>query len=287
MGSSRPATTSTGPSAGSSPDSGHRPRRAWTTLGRVNALGMATAAGLLAVWELAVRSGLLAYRYLPAPSAILESFGPLVVSGELPANLAHTLAVTLTGWIVAAVVGIGLGALLGLSTVAYRYSITSFEVVRAVPPITLVPAAVLVFGFSMSMELAVVFYAGAWPLLMNTLGGVRAVPAELREVARMLRMGRLAVLRKIVLPAALPYVAVGLRLALTMCLVLAVVAEMVGNPEGLGRALIRARQALQPEQMFAYVVTTGLLGVALNAAFRGAARVVLPATESGTEGGSW
>jgi ABC-type nitrate/sulfonate/bicarbonate transport system permease component len=247
---------------------------------------LATAAGLVAVWELAVRTGLADYQSLPAPTAVLASFGPLIASGELPAHLAHTLTVTLAGWVAAAVIGVSFGVLLGLSATAYRYSLTSFEVVRAVPPVALVPAAVLIFGFSVSMELVLVVYAGAWPLLLNTLGGVRAVPAERFDVAAMLRLPRLAAIRKIVLPAALPEIVVGLRLALSMCLVLAVVAEMVGNPEGLGRALVRARQALQPEQMLAYVVTAGVLGVVLNAGFRAAARAVLPTTETGEGAGA-
>lgn len=286
MASSQPATPSTMPSAGPAPSAGRARRGARAALARVNGPGVATALGLAAVWEAAVRTGLADYQYLPAPTGILASFGPLVASGELLANLSHTLTVTLLGWVAAAVIGVGFGVLLGLSGTAYRYSMTSFEVVRAVPPVALVPAAVLIFGFSVSMELAVVVYAGAWPLLVNTLGGVRGVPGELYDVARMLRMPRLAVIRKIVVPAALPAITVGLRLALTMCLVLAVVAEMVGNPEGLGRAIVRARSALQPEQMFAYVVTAGILGVALNGAFRAAARAVLPLTDEGGQVGA-
>lgn len=251
---------------------------------RVNVVGLVTALGLTSLWEAAVRSGLLTYQYLPAPTAVARSLNGLLASGVLPADLAHTVTVTLVGWVAAAVVGIGLGTLLGLSGTAYRYSITSFEVVRAVPPITLVPAALLIFGFSVSMELVIVVYAGAWPLLMNTLGGVRGVPDELIDVARMLRMPHTTVIRKILLPAALPSIVVGLRLALSFCLVLAVVAEMVGNPAGLGNGLISAQLAIQPERMFAYVLATGVLGIALNASFRAVAARFLPASDTAEEG---
>lgn len=278
MRSSRPATRSTKRSVGSGADA---------LLSRVNGYGLLTAAGLATLWEGAVRSGMLTYQYLPPPTDILASSGELLTSGELPAALLHTLAVTLGGWLAATVVGVSLGTLLGLSHTVYRHSMTSFEVIRAIPPITLVPAALLIFGFSVSMELVIVVYAGAWPLLMNTLGGVRGVPTELLDTARMLRMPRATVLRKIILPSAIPSIVVGLRLALSLCLVLAVVAEMVGNPAGLGHGLISAQQGIQPEHMFAYVLATGVLGIALNGAFRAATSAVLTASRTTEQAQAW
>lgn len=256
------------------------PRR-W--INRINWPGLFTPALLGTVWEGAVRSSLLDYEYLPAPSAIARGAVPLVSSGELVPNVVHTLLVTLVGWSFACVLGFSLGLLLGLSPTAYRWSMTSFEVTKAIPPIAFVPATLLIFGFSLRMELVIVVYAGVWPVLINTIGGVRGVPGELLEVGRMLRMSRLATIRKLIVPAALPDVTVGLRLALSLCLVLAVVAEMVGNPAGLGHALVRAQQALQPEKMFAYVVSAGLLGVVLNSTFRSATSRLLPPTR-GREG---
>jgi ABC-type nitrate/sulfonate/bicarbonate transport system permease component len=160
----------------------------------------------------------------------------------------------------------------------------SIEVMRAIPPISLVPVALLVFGFSRKMELVLIVYVGAWTVLVNAIDGVRSVRAELLDVGRMLHLSRLATIRKLVLPAAMASIVVGLRLALSLALVLAVVAEMLGNPAGLGNALVRAQQALQPEQMFAYVITIGLLGIALNAALRYASIRAFPALAAG--GGS-
>ncbi len=242
----------------------------------INALGLLTLAVLAGLWEGLIRLGVLEYQFLPAPSAIAQDGSELLWSGQLGPNLLHTLTVTLLGWVAASVIGTGLGVLLGLSRRARDYTMSSIEATKAVPPITFVPAALLVFGFSLKMELVIVTYAGIWPVLINTIGGVRDVRGELLDVARMLRLSRAATLRKIVLPAALPTILVGLRLALSLCLVLAVVAEMVGNPSGLGNALIRAQRALQPAEMFAYVLATGLLGVALNATFRFASSRVVP-----------
>lgn len=240
-------------------------------------LGAIVLVAIAAVWELTIRSGILDLRFLPPPSEIWNGVSGAVMTGEFFDDVVHTVGVTLLGWVIASLIGVVLGLTLGLSDTAYRYSMTSFEVTRAIPPITFVPAALLIFGFSLRMELVLVIYVGIWPILVNTIGGVRALKPELRDVGQMLRLSRRETIQKIVLPAALPAVIVGLRLALSLCLVLAIVAEMVGNPEGVGNALIRARQALQPETMFAYVIVAGLLGVGLNASLVAIARAVLPA----------
>jgi ABC-type nitrate/sulfonate/bicarbonate transport system permease component len=253
---------------------------------RINVAGLLTMAVLAGLWEALVRLHVLEYQYLPAPSAVAQGGAALVASGELGANVVHTLTATLLGWFAASSLGVGLGLVLGLSPAAWRYSMSSIEATKAIPPITLVPAALLVFGFSLRMELILVVYVGIWPVLINTIGAVRGVPGELLDVARILRMSRLTTIKKIVLPAAAPTIAVGLRLALSLCLVLAVVAEMVGNPSGLGNAVVRARQALQPEEMFAYVLTTGLLGVALNIGFRYVSSRRLPSLVAAREADS-
>ena len=243
---------------------------------RVNVPGLVTMAALVAGWEGLVRSGAVDFEFLPAPTGIAGALWSLASSGDLFPEVVHTLRSAVVGWALASVLGIALGVWLGLSNRAWRYSMASIEVLRAIPPISLVPVALLVFGFSLKMELTLIVYVGAWTVLVNTIDGVRGVRSELVDVARMLRMPRLMSIRKVVLPSAMPSIIVGLRLALSLSLVLAVVAEMIGNPSGLGNALVRAQQALQPEQMFAYVVTIGVLGIVLNAALRFASARAFP-----------
>lgn len=234
---------------------------------RASPLGLLTMAALVALWQAFVGSGTLDYEYVPAPSEVAAAAVRLTSSGDLPATVGHTLRVVLLGWGAAAIVGTVLGLALGLSRTAWRWSMASFEAIRAMPPICLVPIALLIFGFSVRMELTIIVYASAWPVMINTIDGVRGVRPELLQVARILRLSRLETLRKIVLPAALPLTIVGLRLALSFALVLAIVAEVAGNPSGLGNAIVAAQQALRPDEMFAYVLAIGALGVTLNAAF--------------------
>ncbi|MGH9278822.1 MAG: ABC transporter permease [Acidimicrobiales bacterium] len=253
----------------------HQPLR---RLPRVNVLGLLTAAAFVGAWELAVRSGLVDFDFLPAPSGIAAS---LFSTRNVVASVVHTLRSTLVGWLIAGVLGVVLGLGLGFSDRAWRWSMASIEVVRAIPPIALVPVALLLFGFSLEMELTLIVYVGTWTVLVNTIDGVRGVRAEILDVGRILRLSTFARIRKLVLPAAMGSIVVGLRLALSLALVLAVVAEMIGNPRGLGNALVRAQQALQPEQMFAYVLIIGVIGVGLNSALRWGAALALPALAAG------
>lgn len=244
---------------------------------RVNVPGLLTMLALVGGWEVLAVTGFLDFTTLPAPSAVAARAGDLVLGGDLVADLLHTVQVTLLGWLLACTLGVALGLVLGSWRQAWRWSMASLEMLRAVPPITLVPMALLAFGFSVRTELTLVVYASAWPVLVSTLEGVRGVRPELRDVARTLRLSRWTTLWKVVLPAAVPSIFVGLQLGLSLALVLAVVAELVGNPAGLGNGLVLAQLALRPEEMFVYFLTIGLLGIGLNAGLRLVARRI-PAT---------
>lgn len=241
-------------------------------LRRVNVIGLAVFVLGLLLWEAAVRSGLLDFAYLPAPSGVATGFADLLSSGELTAALAHTLGVALTGWALAGLLGVAAGAVLGLVPPVWRYTMASLEALRALPIVAFVPVGVLLYGFSARMEIVVACYAALWPILLNTISGLRT-EQRLVEVGSVLRLSRPAVLWKIRLPAATAQIVVGLRLGLSIALVLTLVAEMVGNPAGLGFLLVDKAQALQPGQMFAGVFVIGVAGIVLNAALVGIARV--------------
>jgi sulfonate transport system permease protein len=246
-------------------------------VGRVNWLGFATIVALFVVWEALLRAGLAQYQNLPPPSAVAGGLAEIICNGQLLADTLHTLLSVFVGWAVALVAGVALGLLLGISATARRYSLASIEVLRPMPGIAFAPLALLFFGFSLQMELTVIILPALWPVLVNTMGAVAGVHARLYEVGRTFRLTRGEILRKIMLPAALPGVLVGARLSLTLSLVLAIVAEMVGNPDGLGYAVVREQQAMRPELVFAYVVAIGALGVILNAMLTTATALLFPA----------
>jgi ABC-type nitrate/sulfonate/bicarbonate transport system permease component len=110
------------------------------------------------------------------------------------------------------------------------------------------------------------------------MGGVAGVHARLYDVSRTFRLSRKDTILSVVLPAAMPSIVVGARISLGLALVLAVVAEMVGNPEGLGYGIVREQQALRPDLMFAYIFTVGVIGIALNAGMVRLAEVLFPSS---------
>ncbi|MGH2945406.1 MAG: ABC transporter permease [Solirubrobacteraceae bacterium] len=243
---------------------------------RVNVPGLLVFAALLGAWELAIRTGLLELRFMSPPSEIAVALWELVESGELASNTGHTLRSVLIGWGMASAGGVLVGTLLGLWRPAWVFSLASIDFSRSLPSIALVPPAILIFGFSLKMELMVIVYAAIWPVIVNTIGGIRQVPGELRDVARTFRLSRIGEAWKIVLPAAAPTIVVGLRLAMGISLIVAIVAEMIGNPAGLGYAMIFQQQAVQPDAMFAYILAIGFLGVALNAVLVALTRLLRP-----------
>jgi NitT/TauT family transport system permease protein len=244
----------------------------------INLEGVLFVLALVALWQLAVDTQLIESEFLPAPTEIVSAAGDLIDQGTLPADTWHTVWVTLSGWALAGALGITLGLGLGLWTVAWRYSMATVEFLRALPAISFVPVAVLLLGFSVRMELIVVVYVSVWPVLVATVHGVRCVTPLHQDLGAMLHLGPWARVRRLVLPTALPYIIIGLQLALGLALALALVAEMIGNPAGIGQALIAAQNTLQPEQMFAYVVLVGIIGWGLNALFLKLVAVALPGT---------
>src|SRR5262249_51532038 len=132
-------------------------------LERLNLPGLATIGIVVALWELVIRSGVVTYEYLPAPSAIAGGLWELAVGGQLLPDTLHTLRSVLIGWALAVLIGVLLGLLLGASATARRYSLATIEVLRPMPGIALVPVALLLYGFSLETELLVIVLPALWP----------------------------------------------------------------------------------------------------------------------------
>jgi sulfonate transport system permease protein len=220
-------------------------------------------AGVL--WEVCSRTALQGYESLPPLTGVVAAFVGLIASGELPKATLHTLEAVLIGWSISCILGIVVGIALGLSSTLRSWILSSLEVMRPLPAIAFLPLALLLFNFSLTTELVLIIYASIWPVLINTLGGVTSVPQRLWEVARTLRLSRTFTISKVVVPFSSPAILTGCRLSLGLSLVMAIVAEMIGNPHGLGYAVASELQSLQPRRMFAYVIFIGLLGIFLNA----------------------
>lgn len=219
---------------------------------------------IIAVWQLVKSAGALPYQNLPAPSAIWSATTRLLSSGELLHNVGHTLLACLGGWLLGSAVGFVIGLALGLSQRAWAWSMASIDVLRAIPAIAFVPIAVIIFAQSLRMEIVIAGWVSIWPVVISTIDGVRGVSEIHRDLARSLRLSPVQRVLKFALPTAAPKIIVALRLSLSGALVLAIVAEIVGTPNGIGYALVTEQQSLRPAEMFSYILVTGLLGFVLN-----------------------
>lgn len=242
----------------------------------VNLVGIAVIIAVGFCWEVSVRSGLVPFDYVPPLSDVGNGLWTITKSGELAANVLHTLTSALTGWLIAAGAGVVIGTALGVSWRLWTVTGASLEMLRALPVVAFVPVAMLVLGFSPQVEVVVATYGALWPVLLNTAAGIRSNETELVDVGRIMQMGPVTTVWKLRLPAAVPSIVIGLRLGMATALVLTLVTEMIGNPAGIGYALVSKAQALQPAQMFAFLIVIGLLGVMLNSVLLLIARLCLP-----------
>jgi NitT/TauT family transport system permease protein len=231
---------------------------------------------LLASWEVCIDFKVITYRYLPAPHAIAVALWQVTRSGELGKDVAHTVVITLIGWVISAIAGVAIGVLLGMQNWAWRWSFASFELLRSIPPIAMVPAALLLVGFTNNSELIIVVYASILPIIVYTFAGVRRLTTAHRDMARVLGIRKRNLVTKVVLPGAAPTIIVGLRIGLSLALALTVVSEMIGNPHGLGYAFTYYQQSLSGTDLFAFVLVIGLLGVVLNGLLLVGLRVAAP-----------
>lgn len=227
------------------------------------------------LWQV-MAGALFEFDYLPPPSLVATGLVRLAYDGEVFGEIVHTLMAVLLGWLISVVIGLALGIALGLSRTARTYCLATIEVLRPLPGIAFVPVAILIFGFSLQTELIVIVIPTVWPILLNTAGAFAAIPSRLHDVVRSFRMSSMNAMTAVFAPAAAPGILIGCRLSMTLALIMAVAVEMIGNPAGLGYAVIREAAALKPDSMFAYIFIIGLLGILLNQLLVTGAKRLLP-----------
>ncbi|HEX2222233.1 MAG TPA: ABC transporter permease [Candidatus Limnocylindria bacterium] len=242
----------------------HRPRRGflYSPIG-VWSVRAVTFVVLIGAWEL-YASGVSRALFAP-PSAILESIMELAaVGGPLWGALAVSLGALLVGFGLAIVVGVAIGLLMGrfrpLEYVLDPY--VSF--LYALPSIALIPLLVIWFGIDAQLRLALVFLAGVFPVIINTMAGVKNVDPELLDVGRVAQASERQMMWTIVLPASLPFIFAGVRVALSQALVGVIVAEMTAIITGLGGMIIRFANFFQTAHLFVPILAIMVVSVALT-----------------------
>lgn len=215
---------------------------------------------LVLLWQRIADARLIPPVFLPGPDQAWASLiGGFDTGGLLPKLLATVLRMVY-GWLLASLLGIAVGAAIGMSPAARAYVGPTLEFLRPLPAPAIIPLAIAFFGLSDAMVLGVIGFGALWPMLLATMHGFAAVEPRLYEVARTLGMSRLGVVLKIALPSSLPDILAGMRLGLTIALILAVVGEMLTGQDGLGTWILRAARSFHAADLFAGVILLGLLG---------------------------
>jgi len=230
------------------------------------AIGWAALLAIGVAWQIAGTvdtSGL-----FPPLSEVVVKVGELVTSETLTRDILPSVARTLAGFVLGSAMGILLGVVLGWWRWLEPWARPALEFCRAVPPPVLVPIAVVAYGATDSMKIGIIALATFWPVLLNTTDGVRRVEPGYIEAARVYTGGTHgAVLRRVVLPAAAPQIATGLRIALAVSLIVMVVSEMFGSSSGLGYLILQSQRLYAMTAMYAGVLILGVIGILLTALF--------------------
>lgn len=180
----------------------------------------------------------------------------------------ETLSAALGGVAIGGGIGLLLGVAFGSAPIVYYALSPTTEFIRPIPSIALLPIALLVFGFGYTMEISLIAKTSIWPVMIMTHAAIGNMHPCLREVSNLLQMSIWDRIRKIVLPAVIPSVFVGFRLSMGVSVLVAITVELAANPRGLGYAMMRAEETLQPALMFGLLFWVGVVGWALNAGLR-------------------
>ncbi|MGY3581495.1 sulfonate transport system permease protein [Bradyrhizobium sp. USDA 4341] len=229
-----------------------------------SASGLAGVAALLLLWSGLSSSGLLSHAFLPSPSATLEALKKGLFQGNLLQQTGYTAGRMLEGWLLASLIGVLIGAMVGLSATVRAYLEPTLEFLRPLPPSATVPLAIAMFGLGQGMVLFVVVFGSIWPPLLSTVQGLSMIDQRLHEVARCIGLSQRAFVTKIVLPGSAPGIVAGMRLSLSIALILAVLGEMITAQNGLGSDILHSARSFNAARTFAAIGLLSGIGIFSN-----------------------
>ena len=219
---------------------------------------------LLILWEAAPRMGLVDPTFFPPFSKVAESWWGLVISGDLYAHFQASILRSLFGFGLAILVAIPMGLIVGWYPLASELLNPVLEVFRNTAALALLPVFILLLGIGETSKVSIVFFACTFPILLNTINAVRNVDPLLIKAAKSMALHSYKLFYKVILPASIPTIFTGIRMAGSSSILVLIAAEMVGAKEGLGYLINYSQQNFQIPQMYAGIITISLLGVAIN-----------------------
>jgi ABC-type nitrate/sulfonate/bicarbonate transport system permease component len=219
---------------------------------------------LLIAWQVSADYKLINPVFFPSPSRTLAELWHEASEGMLWAPLAATSLRMFYGWALASLLGVVLGAAIGSSRLAREFLEPSLEFMRPLPASAVIPVAILFLGLTNEMTTAVIAFGAIWPVLLASVHGFATIEPQLLEVSAALKLSRLQFMAKVAAPNALPDILAGVRVSLAIALILAVVTEMQASQPGLGRNILLAQRMYRSPELYAGVVTLGIMGFMIN-----------------------
>ncbi|MFG1779517.1 ABC transporter permease [Micromonospora sp. NPDC049051] len=221
---------------------------------------------LIAGWAAVVAAEVVPASGLPSPAAVAQALWGLLNDADFVREYLDTLATWAVSLGIAAVISIPVGLLIGYFEPLARASSLVIDIGRAMPVVTLIPAAIVLIGLGPQMKISVVTFSVFWIILVNTIYGVRSVEPLALKVARALKFGRVETMRRVLLPTTLPYVVTGIRIATGIAFVVTLSAELLGATTGVGTVLVSYQEAQRVDSVYAGVLAVSITGMVLNIA---------------------
>ncbi|WP_017540266.1 ABC transporter permease [Nocardiopsis halophila] len=243
--------------------------------GRDALLGAAGAAAFLLLWEAVPRTTAVSAEFLPPASRVLATLAERAATAAFWGAVGDTVAAWALGLAIACAAAVALGFAVGSVPVLRAYTASTVEFLRPIPSVALIPLAILVYGTDLRSTLLLVVYASFWQVYIQVLYGVADIDPVAEQTARAYGLGRWACLRHLVWPTALPYLLTGVRLGAAVALILTITAQLTIGAPGLGQQISVAQSSGAAPLVYALIVATGILGVAVNAGVRALERRLL------------
>ncbi|MDR5781083.1 ABC transporter permease [Caballeronia sp. LZ065] len=216
------------------------------------------------LWELLPRLGIVGSAYLSPPSQVALAIARLFDSGDVWQHLAASALRSISGLLIAVAGGVALGFALGWFRRAERIIDPLYQLLRQVSAFALFPVFMLFLGIGESSKIAIIVWAAFWPVLLNTIAGVKQVERVFVDCARSMGASQGFIFAKVVLPAALPEILTGIRLAGAYSITALVAAEMIGARSGLGFYTLNSQETFQIPDMYAGIVLLAVFGLLIN-----------------------
>jgi ABC-type nitrate/sulfonate/bicarbonate transport system permease component len=227
-------------------------------------LSIAGLAAFLVLWQLAFAMRWVNPVLLPGPVEVARAFWNLVTSGEIVGHLSASLYRILVGWALGVIGGVALGIAIGLSTVARSIGIPGVNALFPIPKIAIMPILILWLGIGEASKVATIALGVFFPMAVSTFGAIDNVPRNLVRMAQSFGVPFLDVVRKVLLPGALPGILSGFRISASIALLLVVAAEMIGADRGIGAFVMQAGNLMQTDQLLAGVAVLSILGLLIG-----------------------